>query len=362
MSVKQVLRVTALGALVTTAACGVASSTTASADAGVKLTAELPVDSGAEVLTFPIEAAAPLPRRPDAAGHGPYPIVLMHGMGGFNKLENLPVTVSYFNGVQADLAAHGETDVFLTIAPPYNTSEVRAAAIAPQLDAILKQTGAAKLNLIGHSQGGLDARILVSPNGLGYGDRVASVTTIATPHRGTAVADLALGLTSGPASSVVSGVSNTFLSLLEDGVYSIQSNPDLLAQANEMSTSYMASTFNPKYVDAAGVTYASYAGRTDLQNGRDDCTAALYDNDPSALDVAQPELEPTASYLASLGETNDGLVAVPSAKWGTFMQCVPADHLKECGMLFQNGPDSVSGFDHLVFFRAVVARLRAQGF
>ena len=31
-------------------------------------------------------------------------------------------------------------------------------------------------------------------------------------------------------------------------------------------------------------------------------------------------------------------------------------------MLLQNGPDPVSGFDHLVFFRNVVARLRSQGF
>jgi hypothetical protein len=43
------------------------------------------------------------------------------------------------------------------------------------------------------------------------------------------------------------------------------------------------------------------------------------------------------------------------------MECIPADHLKEVGLIDQNGPDPVSGYDHLVFFRAVVARLRAQG-
>jgi triacylglycerol lipase len=285
----------------------------------------------------------------------------MHGMAGFNELANLPVDISYFNGVQADLEAHGEKNVFVTIAPPYDTSEVRAKALAPQLDMILKQTGARKLNLIGHSQGGMDARVLVSKAGLDYASKVASVTTIATPHHGTKVADVAMGLLEGPTSSVTTGITNAFLQLLEDGVYSNQTKPDIQGQGNELTTSYMDGTFNPKYVDAPGVVYASYAGRTNLESGDGDCDDAVYVNQPRSLDVAQVPLGVTATYLLAEGQTSDGLVPVTSAKWGTFMECVPADHLKECGMIDQNGPDSISGFDHLVFFRAVVARLRAQG-
>jgi len=345
-----------------TSACGGASSVSAadaSVDAGLRLSSELPVEAGPDVVSYPVYKPAP-PVAPPAkpAPVGPYPIVLMHGMGGFNTLDNLPLTVSYFNGVQADLKAHGEPDVFLTIAPPYDSSEVRAQAIGPQLDTILAQTGAAKLNLIAHSQGGMDARILVSPGGMNYASKVASVTTIATPHRGTKVADAALGLVSG---SVGSAVTNGFLNLLEKGVYSVQSSPNIAAQANELTTSFMANTFNPKYTDAPGVVYASYAGRTDLETGNGDCDEAVYANQPKSIDVAQVELEPTATYLWAEGEVSDGLVPVSSAKWGTFMECVPADHLKECGMLLQNGKDPISGFDHLVFFRAVVARLRAQG-
>src|SRR5262249_10471916 len=43
------------------------------------------------------------------------------------------------------------------------------------------------INVIAHSMGGLDARYLLSR--LGLGDRVRSLTTIATPHHGTAAAD-----------------------------------------------------------------------------------------------------------------------------------------------------------------------------
>jgi hypothetical protein len=47
-----------------------------------------------------------------------------------------------------------------------------------------------------------------------------------------------------------------------------------------------------------------------------------------------PLFSPTAPLLAGpLNHSNDGLVKVESAKWGTFMQCVPADHLKEVGVL-----------------------------
>ena len=344
--------------------CGAgAGSVTTDLDAGLKLTSRLPVDAARDVAPTAVYApAAPVvghASHPKAVG--PYPIVLMHGMGGFDTLDNLPVDVSYFNGVQADLEAHGESQVYVTIAPPYDSSENRAKSLAPQLDAILMKTRAAKLNLVAHSQGGMDARVLVSPGGLGYADRVASVTTIATPHHGTKVADVALGLIPGAASGVEGSVANAFLTLLEKGIYSVDGDPNLMAQATQLTTGYMANVFNPKYTDAAGVIYASYAGRTALESGAGDCDDALYANQPSSLDVAQPELAPTASYLEAAGATSDGLVPVNSAKWGTFMECVPADHLKECGMLLQNGPDPVSGFDHLVFFRAVVARLRAEG-
>ncbi len=324
----------------------------------------------------PPKSPAPEPRtspRPDPAhpapiekpASGPFPIILMHGMGGFNELENLPLTVSYFNGIQADLESQGVKNVFVTVAPPFDTSEDRAAALKPQIESILAKTGAARVNLIGHSQGGLDARVLASPAGLGMGDVIASVTTVATPHRGTPVADLALGLVSGLPESTVSSVTDAFLQLLEDGVYSIKSSPNLLAQATEMTTSYMAKTFNPRYVNAKGVVYASYAGRTNLETGSgttsDDCDDAEYANEPQSVDVPQALLTPTADYLQADGTNNDGLVPVSSARWGTFMECVPADHLKEVGMLFQNGADPVSGFDHLLFFRSVVARLQAEG-
>ena len=41
---------------------------------------------------------------------------------------------------------------------PFNTSEVRTAQLRPQIDRILSCTCRPKVNLIAHSQGGIDAR------------------------------------------------------------------------------------------------------------------------------------------------------------------------------------------------------------
>src|SRR5206468_12628217 len=70
--------------------------------------------------------------------------------------------------------------------------EVRGAGLAKQIDDTLAATGADKVNIIAHAMGGLDARYVITT--LGYGDRVASLTTMSTPHRGAALADFALSL------------------------------------------------------------------------------------------------------------------------------------------------------------------------
>lgn len=287
----------------------------------------------------------------------PYPIVLLHGMGGFGKLEVGAIEVTYFKGVVEDLTKNGEA-VYVTIAPPYATSEVRAEAIAKQIDRILGRTGKAKVNLIGHSQGGLDARVIASPNGLGYGDRVASVTTIATPHRGSKVADAVLGLLKHLPNKVVDDVTDAILKLLQKTAYELQNDPDLRQQLVLLSEEHMTKVFNPKYVDDPNVVYKSYAGRSNLRSGVLACAGSVYPNEPTKLDAVQPMLWPTALFLEEGGsKVNDGLVTVESSKWGTFEQCVPADHLKEVGQL---GPAAAS-FDHIALFRSIVERLRNEG-
>jgi triacylglycerol lipase len=327
-----------------------ASSTATAIDAGTDF-GVVATDAGQEA-----EAAI------DQSGP-PYPIVLVHGMGGFEQLKG--VDLQYFSGVKADLAAHGETDVYTPLTDPYNTSEVRSAQLATQIDQILASTGKSKVNLIGHSQGGLDSRILVSPNGLGYGDRVASITMISTPNQGTQICDIALKILN-VSPDISDAVTSGLLNLLQQTVYDISDagNAQLRAQMTEMSEHNMVTVFNPKYIDDPRVEYFSYGGRTDDLTGDPDCLNALYPDDPTKLDDGQAVFIPLADYLkdGANDKPNDGLVTVQSAQWGTFMQCVPADHLSECGMIDVNGTNAKSGFNHLTFFETVVQRVRDRGF
>jgi triacylglycerol lipase len=319
-------------------------------------------DAAAEVAptTAPFDAGVEVEAAPDPHGP-PYPIILAHGMGGFGTLKGL--NLQYFNGIKDDLAAHGETMVFATIVPAYDTSENRAAQLGPQIDKILEMTGKSKVNIIGHSQGGMDARVLVSPSGLGYGDRVATVTTVATPHRGSQVADVALKILD-PLGYSADAITNAILNLLEETVYDLNSNANLHAQLNELSEHYMVNTFNPKYGNDPRVEYFSYAGRSGDSNGLPDCADALYPDDPTKVDDGQAILQPTISFLADGAnkKPNDGLVTVQSAQWGAFLQCVPADHASEVGQIDITTPNAKSGYDHLAFFRTVVSRIRARGF
>lgn len=352
-----------LALLVFLAGCNAAPGLVEVPDAGVAVV--VPVDAGLGFVDAgPTTVAdAGVPDAGVVVRLGPpYPIVLLHGMAGFQNLQNLPLAIAYFNGVVEDLTAHGEPSVFVTLAPPYDSSEVRAKAIATQIDAILASTGRAKVNLIGHSQGGLDARLLASPNGLGYGDRIASVTTIATPHRGSRMGDAALGLLSVLPKGEVDALTDVLLEVLQKTLYDVQTDPDLRNQLVGLSEDHMRKVFNPKYLDDPRVKYSSYAGRTNLQTGLFDCDGE-YPNDPTRVDVVNPLFLPTAPLLAGpLNRSNDGLVTVESAKWGTFMQCVPADHLKEVGVLNASQQHLVSRFDHRQFFRTIVDRVRSAGF
>lgn len=287
-------------------------------------------------------------------------MVFLHGMAGFVEAGAEPFERAYFAGVAAALVAVGEENVYFARISPYADSLARAAQIAPQLDEILARTGAAKVNLVAHSQGGLDARILASPAGAGYSDRIASVSTVSTPHLGTKVADLALRALGNAAPSRLDPVVEAFVAWLGYNVYDLDAEAasDLRAQLRDLSEGN-AAQFNARYLDAPGVLYESYAGRTNLRIGNSACAGSVFANQTNRVDPTSPALQLTATYLEGNPfdpEVNDGLVTVRSARWGTFVQCVPADHLDEMGQ------NLGVLFDAPRFYVELVARLRSRGY
>lgn len=106
------------------------------------------------------------------------PYVLIHGCLGFGG--ELPFKKTYWGDVPEFLQSKGFT-VFVAHVSAVHDSEKRAEQLHEQL----KAWGHEKYNLVGHSQGGLDACLLLEK----YPRIVASVATINAPHHGSPLAD-----------------------------------------------------------------------------------------------------------------------------------------------------------------------------
>ena len=83
-----------------------------------------------------------------------YPLVLAPGVLGFDKLVGV---VDYWYGIPGGLK-DGGAKVYVTSASAFNSSELRGEQLLKQTQDILAITGAAKVNLIGHSHGGYSVR------------------------------------------------------------------------------------------------------------------------------------------------------------------------------------------------------------
>jgi triacylglycerol lipase len=246
-------------------------------------------------------------------------VVLIHGWGSFPGVAN----EDYFYGV-ADLYRSLGARVIVPTLSPVNTIEERAAELQRQLDPI-----PGRLILLAHSQGGLDARYLVSR--LGYAGRVDAVVTIATPHHGTQIADVAAGLVPSPVAVAVDD-------LLKPLHWSVD-------EMYEMSTSYMERRFNPAVPDAAGVTYWSWSGKaTPFGLGWHEGT----------LHAA---LLPGWTVLKAFGQPNDGVIPEASAHWGRFRGQLTADHFTEVNQYL----GLHRGFDAIEFYRSLLGEFHDQG-
>ena len=204
------------------------------------------------------------PSMPDPTA-GPYPIVLAHGFFGFDDFAGLSF-INYFWQVRDTLEDAGEPWVFTPAVDPYNDSWIRGGQLAVEVDAILEATGAQKVNLIGHSQGGLDARVVAHL----YPEKVASVTTIATPHGGTQIADLALMVVP---DSDAQDVIDWLLATFGMAAYDDFGNETSLFAALYQYSHEGITAFNAEFTDQPQVHYYSLTGRTDWHLGGTDCDA-----------------------------------------------------------------------------------------
>lgn len=284
-----------------------------------------------------------------------YPIILAHG---FNA--GLEGNWSFYK-VEAALVADGHT-VHSAEVPAFASAATRAEYLAEQVDELLDRTGGGKVNIIAHSMGGLDSRYLISA--LGYGDRVASLTTISSPHGGSAVADVALALVPGESpADVIDGLATVWSRTFNE----VETDADVRAALTSLSTAEMED-FNAKHLDDGRVYYQSWAGVSSvfgIDNPKDieACEGKFLWHEGQS-DVMNAQLVPMAAVLApGVSFTpNDGMATVEAAKWGEFQGCIPADHFDEVGQIRHDSADPHTGFDHLRFYRNLAYGLTERGF
>jgi triacylglycerol lipase len=111
------------------------------------------------------------------------PLVLVHGLFGFNAFRIAGwEAVSYFRGIGEFLKSKGYVVSAPALSPMASCAE-RAAELA---QFVRTNHPGEKVHLFAHSMGGLDSRYAISR--LGLADRVATLTTVGTPHQGSPVA------------------------------------------------------------------------------------------------------------------------------------------------------------------------------
>ncbi|MFE2040142.1 esterase/lipase family protein [Streptomyces sp. NPDC059477] len=130
-------------------------------------------------------ASIPSPTAPEGARRLPTeakpPVVLLHGF-----IDNRSVFVL----LRRYLAQHGRQRVVSLNYSPL-TCDIRTAAelLGRHIEGICERTGSDRVDIVGHSLGGLIARYYAQR--LGGDARVRTLVTLGTPHSGTRVAPLA---------------------------------------------------------------------------------------------------------------------------------------------------------------------------
>lgn len=212
-----------------------------------------------------------------------YPIMLIHGIGYDDHHYR-----RYWGRIPGALKERG-AELYFGNQEPFGSIRENAAQLKASAEQALERSGAEKLNLIAHSKGGLEARYMISA--LDMGARIASLTTIATPHRGISSMDRVKKRSA----AFYKGLVFTFNAmLLADG----RGKNSSLAVYEQLTADYME-VFNELVPDEEGVYYQSYA--LDMKRA-----------------LSHPAMGLFYILVKKIEGQNDGLVSARSAKWGAF--------------------------------------------
>ncbi len=245
--------------------------------------------------------ASTLPLSAHAAGYTQtkYPIMLVHGLFGFDKIG----PVDYFYGIPSDLRAGGAT-VYVTQVSAANSTEVRGEQLYWEVKRTLAATGATKINLIGHSHGSPTSRYVAAK----WPTMVASVTSVNGVNKGSLIADVLIKVAPSSVLNVIGNGLQTLISFLSGGK-GLPANATAAATSLSTAGSLKFNASYPQGVPSSAcgegaysvnnVAYYSWSGGNGVSN---------------VLDVTDPAIGLLS--LAFFGAKSDGLVSSCSSRLG----------------------------------------------
>lgn len=257
-----------------------------------------------------------------------YPLLLVHGMG-FKDWKYF----NYWGRIPGELIKNGAKIYYghQEACAPVN---INSELIRKKILEIVEETGCERVNIIAHSKGGLDARYAVSK--LGMDEYVASLTTVASPHRGSQVTDMANRLPDSIYRKVADFMDRRFRGFGDN-------NPDFYTVCHQFNTSF-AEEFNREVPDSDKVYYQSYT------------SVMKY---PFSFNL----LGFTHLLLNKYGR-NDGLVTVESAAWGNFKGVYETRRIRGIshGDTIDLKREDYRGFDPREEYVKMVSELKEMGY
>nr|WP_243393392.1 acetyltransferase [Leptospira perolatii] len=272
-----------------------------------------------------------------------YPVVFAHGLSGFDNLlgffyfgDDYGVFVGDPCDEFLEVSCNGNIDskqqALAASVTPFQSSEARGTQLANQVENYMATTGAYKVNLIGHSQGGIDARKAAKVLYQRKGRQVVHVLiSVSSPHRGSPTAKYILDL--GPG---VTSVVDALAKLFGDSIYGSGNDGYAAAKQlvyNDYSSADGVTTgmkvFNQNYPVSSTYAYR-YGSLITAQSGLD-VNPALYllkegffniDGNGYCVDDCDSDGAAGKGDGNKGGDDDDGLVGINSQQMGYRLEYV----------------------------------------
>lgn len=282
-----------------------------------------------------------------------YPIVLAHGMFGFSKIGSF----DYWYNIVTALKSSGAT-VHVAHMSALNSSELRGEQLLSQVEEVLAATGAEKVNLIGHSHGTHAIRYVAAI----IPQKVASVTAVGGPVKGSPVADKISNLIERDKSNLLQRILSSFSNAVGGTLNQLaeQKLPQDSIAGLASLTSDGAAKFNAKFPQAVpksacgegehivdNIHYFSFSGTGPNQSG----ITNIFDPSSWGMLALVPLFK---------GEHTDGLVGRCSSHLGKVLRDdYNLDHLDQVNQLL--GMSSMREVSPLSIYRQHANRLKNLG-